>query len=90
LLSADDEGRSRGESSDSLKPRARQNVIFELGFFFGSLGRGQVCAVYEKDVELPSDLHGFVYVEYDKAGRWKYDLAKEIHAAGIPVDFSKL
>ncbi len=75
--------------SNSLQPRARQNVVFELGFFFGSLGRRRVCAVYEKDVELPSDLHGFVYVGCDQAGRWKYDLAKEIKAAGYDVDLNK-
>ena len=56
----------------------------------GSLGRRRVCAVYEKDVVLPSDLHGFVYVEYDQAGRWKYDLAKEIKSAGYDVDLNKV
>jgi hypothetical protein len=39
---------------------------------------------------LPSDLHGLARVEHDSAGRWKHDVAKEIHAAGIDVDFSKL
>jgi predicted nucleotide-binding protein len=73
-----------------LQPRARQNVIFELGFFFNLLGPGRVCALYEADVELPSDIMGLGYVKYDSAGRWKQDVAKEIHAAGIPVDFSKL
>jgi hypothetical protein len=38
------------KASSSLQPRARQNVVFELGFFFGSLGRGRVCAVYEMGV----------------------------------------
>jgi predicted nucleotide-binding protein len=95
LLTADDEGRRKGAGagllpSDPLKLRARQNVVFELGFFFGLLGRGRVCAVYENGVELPSDLHGLAYVEHDSAGRWKHAVAKEIHAAGIEVDFSKL
>ena len=72
------------------QPRARQNVVFELGFFFGLLGRGRVCAVYETGVELPPDLYGLAYVEYDSAGRWRHAVAKEIHAAGIEVDFSKL
>jgi predicted nucleotide-binding protein len=65
-------------------------VVLELGFFFGSLGRGRVCAVYEKDVESPSDLQGFVYIPYDQGGSWKYDVAKEIKAAGYDVDLNKL
>jgi predicted nucleotide-binding protein len=90
LLSADDEGKSR-ESSDPAKLRARQNVVFELGFFFGSLGRGRVCAVYENGVDLPSDLQGVVYVPYDQGGRsWKYDVAKEIQAAGYEVNLNQI
>jgi predicted nucleotide-binding protein len=88
LLTADDFGRAKDATDDKL--RARQNVVFELGFFCGLLGRRHVCAVYETGVELPSDLHGFAYVEYDKSGLWKHAVAKEISAAGIPVDFSKL
>jgi predicted nucleotide-binding protein len=92
LLTADDIGRVKEAESTVVweLPRARQNVVFELGFFCGLLGRGRVCAVYETGVELPSDLHGLAYVEYDSAGVWKHAVAKEIDAAGIKVDFSKL
>lgn len=90
LLTADDVGGKKGASPDSFQPRARQNVVFELGFFFGLLGRGKVCAVYESGVEEPSDLHGLAKVQHDPTGRWIHDVAKEIYAAGIPVDFSKL
>jgi predicted nucleotide-binding protein len=87
LLTADDVGRAKDATVDNA--RARQNVVFELGFFFGLLGRGRVCAVYESGVELPSDLAGFGRVEFDPARRWKYEVAKEIHAAGIELDFRK-
>jgi predicted nucleotide-binding protein len=40
--------------------RARQNVVFELGFFFGSVGRERVAVLYEPDVEKPSDIDGLV------------------------------
>ena len=90
LLSADDIGGPKPVSPDALRPRARQNVVLELGYFFGALGRDRVCAVYEDGVELPSDLHGLVYVQYDKGGSWKYQVAKEIRAAGYKVDLNKL
>jgi hypothetical protein len=90
LLSADDEGRPKGTPSDPLKDRARQNVIFEMGFFFKHLGRGRVCAVYQPGVERPSDIQGILYVEYDQTGKWLYDVANEIKHAGYKVDLNKL
>ena len=89
LLTGDDLGGKR-ENVPSLQPRARQNVVFEMGFFFGSLGRGKVCGVYEEGVEMPSDLGGILYVQYDVAGKWRYDVAKEIRAAGYDVNLSLL
>lgn len=88
--SADDEGRSKEASSNPLKLRARQNVAFELGFFFGSLGRERVCPIYEEDVELPSDIHGHVYIKYDQSNAWRYAVAKELQSAGYDVDINKL
>lgn len=40
--------------------RARQNVVFEMGYFIGKLGRDRVCCI-QRNVELPSDIHGLVY-----------------------------
>jgi predicted nucleotide-binding protein len=61
LLTADDIG-SLGsvEQHAALQPRARQNVVFEMGFFFGLLGQGRVCAIYDVGVEMPSDLGGIL------------------------------
>jgi predicted nucleotide-binding protein len=66
LLTADDVG-SLGnvEQHAALQPRARQNVVFEMGFFFGLLGQGRVCAIYDHGVEMPSDLGGILYIPYD-------------------------
>ncbi|MFA4876563.1 MAG: DUF2321 domain-containing protein [Methanoregula sp.] len=66
------------------KPRARQNVIFELGITIGHLGRDRVRVLYEEDVELPTDLHGLVYIPLKS--NWKKKLAKEIDASGIKID----
>lgn len=86
LLTADDVGASGSRSHhNALQPRARQNAYVELGFFWGRLSRKRVCVIYEKDVELPSDLHGVVYIQYDEHGKWKNKLLGELETAGYPV-----
>jgi Predicted nucleotide-binding protein containing TIR-like domain len=88
LLTGDDVGAPRTSPND-LKPRARQNVLLELGYFLGTLGRTHVCALREEGVEVPSDLSGVLYVPFDAAGAWKLRLATEIKAAGIDVDLNR-
>ena len=65
LLTPDDVG---GLDSKNVRGRARQNVILELGYFIGRLGRDKVCAIKKGDVELPSDALGIIWVDYDGAG----------------------
>jgi hypothetical protein len=89
LLTADDVGASK-DRTDGLKPRARQNVIMELGYFLCGLGRDRVRILYEEGVELPSDIYGISYVPMDKRGAWKLDLAQEMASVGITVDMNKL
>jgi predicted nucleotide-binding protein len=86
LLTGDDVG---GLSPDTLEPRARQNVVFEFGFFFGALGRNRVAVLHEEGVELPSDVHGIVYIPLDEAGAWKMLLARELKGASLDVDMNK-
>lgn len=74
IWSADDEGKSRKEKESKL--RARQNVVFETGFFMGKLGRNRVIILYEENVEIPSDLRGLIYIPFKD--NWKDDLRKEI------------
>lgn len=89
LLTPDDVGAAK-DKRDDLKPRARQNVIFEMGYFVKGLGRGRVCAMSTEEVEIPSDLAGVEYIHLDSNGGWKLNLVKELDAAGIAVDKSKL
>lgn len=89
LLTPDDLCTSQQDSKEVHK-RARQNVILELGFFLGKLGRKSVCALYKGDVETPSDYSGVLYIPFDDAGAWQMNLAKEIKAAGIPAAFNKI
>lgn len=75
-------------STDPLfKPRARQNVVFEHGYFIGHLGRSNVCALVKgEELETPNDISGVVYTPLDDRGAWKMDLAKELKEADYSVD----
>ena len=84
LLTPDDEGRKQG-TEDRLNPRARQNVIFEMGFVSASLGRNNVCALLKRDIEIPSDYNGVVYISLED-NDWKLKLIKELKAAGFSAD----
>lgn len=88
ILTSDDLGKQK--LIKNLNPRARQNVILELGYFFAKLGRKNVLALYEKNVELPSDFSGILYTPIDSDGHWKYKLGKEIMAAGFKFDLNKI
>ncbi len=87
LMTPDDEGGLVGETP---KKRARQNVVFELGFFIGKFGAANVVTLVQEGLERPSDIDGVVYVTYDSAGAWKQRLALELTAASIKVDLAKL
>lgn len=87
LMTPDDMGGPRG---GTMQERARQNVVFELGFFIGALGPDRVAAIVKGAVERPSDFHGVVYISLDDAGAWKMALAKELQAAGFPIDWNKV
>lgn len=86
LLTPDDLGRSSEESA--LHPRARQNVILELGYFIGKLGRRHVFALKRGQVEIPSDFNGVVYQPYDDQGAWQLALAKELQNVGYSIDLN--
>jgi predicted nucleotide-binding protein len=87
LLTPDDVGALHGSE---LQPRARQNVIFELGYFVSRVGRKNVFALYKEGVELPSDYHGVLYIPIDPNGAWRLQLARELKASGLPIDLNEV
>jgi predicted nucleotide-binding protein len=91
LLSADDYGYTKKESSENAKFRTRQNVVFELGFFTGKLGRSKVAAIFENidNFEKPSDIDGVAYIPYDGES-WQFNLAKELFHAGYKINLNDL
>jgi predicted nucleotide-binding protein len=92
LLTADDVGAPRLQSDDEpyYSPRARQGVVFEMGFLVAALTSGCVCVLYEDGVELPCDLDGIAYVRLDFAGTWQSKLLLQLRKAGFNYDMNRL
>ncbi|MCC9656418.1 TIR domain-containing protein [Rhodopirellula halodulae] len=87
LMTPDDVGAAKADAK-TLNARARQNVVLELGYFMGKLGRKNVAAILRGDIERPSDYDGVVYIGYDLNDGWKLLLAKELKEAGLDVDLN--
>lgn len=82
LMTDDDLGSLKG---GELAPRARQNVILELGYFLAHLGQAKVCALITPGLETPSDFDGIVYIRMDDEKQWQQELKRELLAAKMPV-----
>ena len=93
LLTPDDIGFpiseiTKTENERAIEYRARQNVIFEFGFFVGKLNRKKVCCIYKEDVTLPSHLGGLIYKKVNKSvEEVGLFLMQELKNAGLPVKF---
>lgn len=88
LLTGDDRGGTVNTPFEQQQMRARQNVIFELGYFLGRLSRNRVTALHTPGVEVPSDYSGVAFVAVDDRGAWRLELAKELKAAGLSIDMN--
>lgn len=66
ILTPEDKTAAADASSEDIF-RARQNVIFEMGWFFGVLGRERTRLLYRGEIELPSDVTGIMYIRYDQS-----------------------
>jgi predicted nucleotide-binding protein len=85
LYTACDLGRGVHETKIPPKNRARQNVVFEHGYLMAKLGRENVCALVQGDIETPNDISGVIYVSLDPSGAWKLEVLKELKACGYSV-----
>ncbi|MCP1601275.1 putative nucleotide-binding protein [Aeromonas caviae] len=84
-----DVGAKKSETLE-LAERARQNVVFEHGYFIGRLGRSRVAALVKGEIETPNDISGIVYTLIDNSGAWKMALFKELEDAGYIVNTKAL
>jgi predicted nucleotide-binding protein len=89
LMSGDDIGYASAQP-EVTRARARQNVVMELGYFTGTLGRSRICVLVSSDVEIPSDYMGVIYTPFDAAGAWKLTLANELRSSGYQISIDRL
>lgn len=80
-----DEGRKIG--TNELKGRARQNVVFEHGYFIGRLGRKKVSAMVKAGVEIQNDIQGVVYIGVETD--WQTQLLREFRKAELKFDVNE-
>ncbi|HXA75247.1 MAG TPA: nucleotide-binding protein [Acidimicrobiales bacterium] len=82
VYTGDDEGRIY-DSTDDYTRRARENVVLELGYFVGLLGRDNVTILREQEVTIPSDFHGVGWYDLDAAGAWRTQVQGELKRAAL-------
>lgn len=85
LFTEDDLGHSKEEITE--RTRARQNVVFEAGYFMAKLRRENIIIIAAPNIELPGDLSGIVYT--DRAN-WELEILKELKAIGFAIDVNRL
>lgn len=84
LLTADDECL---DNENNRHLRSRQNVVFEFGFFIAKLGRKNVSVICEDSIDIPSDLHGLVYINRND---WKLELSRNLASSGYNIELNKI
>lgn len=87
LMTPDDFGYSKGEGEAERKPRARQNVVLELGMVMASLGRDRIAILQKGALERPSDTDGILRIEFNEHVREIVPkLVQRLQAAGFAIE----
>lgn len=91
LLTPDDVGYAKSAGDTEAKPRARQNVILEMGMLLASLTRDRVAILQKGYVEHPSDVNGIIYIPFnDHVKEAVPKLASRFQAVGIEISAIKI
>jgi predicted nucleotide-binding protein len=92
LLSPDDFAYAKNEAATKRKLRPQQNVIFELGFLLGKLGKSNVLVFFREcaNFEVPTDFEGIKVTAFDDRDSWKLALIRELSNYGLAVDGNRI
>ena len=86
LMTPDDYGYPKEKTNEERQPRARQNVILEMGMIMASLGRDKTVILKKGNLESPSDVNGIIYLEFnDHIKEIAVKLANRMKTAGIDI-----
>lgn len=87
LMTPDDMGYSKQDGDSAVQPRARQNVVLEMGMLISALGRGNVAILKKGHLEAPSDAQGILYLGFnDHVKETVPRLADRLRAAGFVLN----
>ncbi|HFG1959350.1 TPA: TIR domain-containing protein, partial [Vibrio cholerae] len=87
LMTPDDMGYAKLAGADSVQPRARQNVVLEMGMLISAVGRGNVAILKKGHLEVPSDAQGILYIPFnDHVKEAVPKLADRLRAAGFVLN----
>lgn len=87
LMTPDDVGYSKRDGDAKAEPRARQNVVLEMGMLISSLGRPNVAILKKGHLEVPSDADGILYIGFnDHVKETIPRLAERLNHAGFKID----
>lgn len=90
ILTPEDIEASDDPDDAKPKPRAGQNLLFELGYFCGVLGRSKVSVLIKEGLEIPVDYFGVACTLLDRKGAWQFALAKDMKSAGLSFDANRI
>jgi predicted nucleotide-binding protein len=91
LMTPDDMGYASRDGADRIQPRARQNVVMEMGMLLASLTRQKVVILVKGHLEQPSDAHGIIYLHFNNHVKEVVPrLTERLRAAGFDITADKI
>ena len=91
LMTPDDIGYSKIDGETAAQPRARQNVVLEMGMLISAVGRGNVAILKKGHLEVPSDASGILYIPYnDHVKETVPKLSDRLTKAGFVLNPAKI
>ena len=87
LMTPDDMGYAKQDGAESIEPRARQNVVLEMGMLLQAVGKRNVAILKKGHLEVPSDADGVIYLSFnDHVKEVVTKLVDRLHSAGFAID----
>jgi len=78
------------ERAAAQEDGANPNVLYETAWAEAVLGPRGMCVLHEQSVKIPTVMHSVLYIDVDRAGRWRVDLALAMRHAGLSIDLNRL